>query len=276
MIRRILMLLGTLVLLALIGVVVVWIYLDRIAAAALTRGVEYAGDVKCTVDDVSVSLLSGRIGIKELVIKSPAGYGDGDMFTLGDAKLEVRVGSLWSQPVHVRNLEIVKPLVRMAAGPGGSNVTVFLNNVQRKFGTGEKQPEKQPEKPPTRMWVDKLVIKDATVHIGTAVPGRDLADVQLTEPIELTNVRGKNDQGVTAGELAAMIVLDLVRKAAPMANVKLENLIPKDLTAGLDTWLQTPGSVLEGAKEVIKAPGETILKSILPPKNAPQAQGEKP
>ena len=63
MIKRILIVLGAIVLLLVIAAVVLWIYIDRVAAAALTRGVEYAGDVKCEVADVSVSLLSGRIGI---------------------------------------------------------------------------------------------------------------------------------------------------------------------------------------------------------------------
>ena len=49
MIRRLIMVLGVLVLLLAIVAVVSWIYIDHLAAAALTSGVEHAGDVECSV-----------------------------------------------------------------------------------------------------------------------------------------------------------------------------------------------------------------------------------
>lgn len=271
MIKRILIGLGAIVLLLVIAAVVLWIYIDRVAAAALTRGVEYAGDVKCEVADVSVSLLSGRIGISELAIKNPKGYPEADMFSLARADLDVRVGSLWSPPAHVQRLELTKPLIRVEAGRGGSNVRVFLDNVQRKLGASDEKPDEEP----TRMWVDKLVIKDATVRIGTGLTKRELLSVTL-ETVELKDIRGKDEQGVTSGELAAMIVYDLVRRSAMKGKLDFKLLVPPDLTKGLATVLQSTGFVFNGATSVLEAPLKTILDSIVPSKDERDKQPEEP
>ena len=271
MIRRLIMVLGVLVLLLVIAALVSWIYIDHLAAAALTSGIEYAGDVKCSVSGVSVSVLSGRIRIKRLAVKSPNGYAEADMFALEDAGLQVRVRSLWDQPVHVRHLEIIKPLLRVEPGPGGSNVRVFLDNVRRKLGAGEKEPDQ----PPARMWVDKLVIQDATVQIGSRLAERELMDVTL-ETIELADIRGRNERGVTPGELAAMIVYELVRRSALKGELDFESLIPLDLTKGLQTVLQSTGFVFAGATDVLTAPLGTILKLVVPPGDKREAPPESP
>ena len=217
-----------------------------------------------------MSILSGRIGIRELIIKSPRGYADEDMFALESAKLEVRIGSLWDQPVHVRQFEITKPLVRVEAGPGGSNVRVFLDNVHRNLGMTE---ETRGE-PRTRMWIDRLVLKDATVRIGSRLTKRGLMDISL-ETVELRKIRGKDDKGVTSGELVAMIVFDMVRKGALKGQVNFQNLIPAELTRGLQTVMQSAGSVFNGAAGIVDAPLRAILRSIISPGGKPQGDRGK-
>ena len=202
MVRRLVLVLMVLLVLVTAAAVVAWIYIDHLAAAALITSIEYLGEVECTVRDVSVSLLTGRIRIDGLVIRNPPGYASGELLTVERADLHVRLGSLWNQPVHVLRLEVAKPVVRVEAGRSGANVRVFLENVRRKIAV-------DPDDPPTRMWVDKLVIREASVRIGSGITGPDLANVALTGPVEMTEIRGPNGKGVTSGELAAMVLFEV-------------------------------------------------------------------
>jgi len=267
--KRILLVLALLVVLVVIAAVVAWIYIDHLAAVALTSGIKHIGEVDCTVRDTSVSLLTGRIRIDDLVIKNPKGYTDGEMFAVKRAKLKVRLGSLWNQPVHVLHLEVTAPVVNVQAGPGGANVRVFMENVRRKLPT-------EPEKPPTRMVIDKLVIEQATVRIGSGITGRELVEVALSEPIELTGIRGKDGKGVTSGELAAIILLDLVYRGTLKGNVDFTALLPPELILGLRTVLITTTTVLNGTTDIFTAPLETIFKSILSPRKKPPARPDTP
>ncbi len=270
MIKRFLIALVLLVVLAVVAGVVALLYVDHIAAAAITNGVEYVGEVRCTVDEVDVSILSGSVGIRELRIMNPSGYPEAAMFSLGRAKLEVRTRSLWNQPLHVRQLEIVKPLVRVEAGPGGSNVRVFLRAVQSKLGADQQKQEKSP---PTRLRIDKLLLQDATVQIGSGLTRRELAEITLAT-VEISDIRGEADQGVTPGELAARIVFELVRAGAVKGNLDFSNLIPPELVKGLDTLLLGADSVINGAADLFRIPLETILNSTRGQKKAPKQESK--
>jgi len=270
-IKRFVIGLGLLVVLAVVAGVVALLYVDRIAAAAITNGVEYVGEVRCTVDEVDVSVLGGDVGIRELRIMNPSGYPEAVMFSLGRAKLAVKTRSLWNRPLHVRQLEIVKPLVRVEAGRGGSNVRVFLQAVQSNLGADQQKQEA--ESPPTRLRIDRLLLQDATVQIGSGLTQRELAQITLSK-VEMSDIRGENDQGVTPGELAAMIVFELVRAGAVKGNLDFSNLIPPELVKGLDTLLLGADSVLNGAADLFRIPLETILNSTQGQKKAPSQESK--
>ena len=254
MLKWILRIAALLVLLVVVAGVIVVIYVDRLAAKVLTEGVEKAGGVRCTADGVDLSLLSGRLRVSRLAVMNPPGYSQGSMFLAEGAEMKVEVRSLWNQPVHVRRLEIAKLLISIEAGSQGTNLKVFLENVKRRAGADDEADQ-------TRMWVDELVIRQATVRFGGGVVEQGLMDIDL-ESIELPNIRGPDGRGVTTGELTAMIVLELVRKAAVAGDLNIKTFIPPELMAGLGTFLQMPGMAIKGATDIIRGPLGVILKPL--------------
>jgi hypothetical protein len=267
--KRILLAVGLLAAAAVAAVVVLWIYLDAMVAAALTRGIEQVGQVRCTVGHVGVSLLSGRIGIEDLVIRSPAGYPEGEMFRVRRADLQVRIRSFWNQPVAIHRLEVLEPVVSMEAGAGGSNVRLFLDNVQAWLDRQEREGRR-----PTRMCVDQLVVRGATVRMGAGVTGRTLLNVTVPA-VELRDVRGPGGRGVTSGELAATVIVELVYGAAVAGKLDFRTLIPPELIKGLRTVLATT-SVLQQGLEMFMSPLKTIWRSIPSPGDEPSTRPEGP
>ncbi len=252
MVRRLIRVLVLIVVLLVLAGVVMMFYIDRLAAAALTKGVEYAGGTACEVEEVDVSLLGGSVGVRGLAIKNPAGYPQADMFALASADVAVRIRSLWNQPVQVRTLEIVRPVLRLEVGQGGSNVKVFLDHVNRKLGGDGPAEEPDEKTEQTRMIVDRLLLKDATVQLGSGVGPGGLGSVTL-ETVELTDLRGRDGKGITPGELAARIVFQLVQRGALKGQFNLGNFVPADFSERL-------GEAADAAQKLLKQKPEELLK----------------
>ena len=266
MLRKLLYVLGGLLVVLAVTLAVLWLYIDRVAAVAIEEGVERAGGVPCSLGGIRISLLAGSVGVDELAIGNPPGYPRADMFRLQRADVKVRTRSLWNQPVHIERLEIIEPVVRVEAGQGGSNVRVFLANVQGKAGAErpapppEQAPAGAEERPgePARFVVDHLLLKDATVRIGSGITSAELISVTLPT-VELRDVCGKDGRGVTAGELAARIVYELLREGAVKRNLDFDKVVPPELAGGMEKITKTAGELIKKTIETIRSPLETLL-----------------
>ena len=265
MLRKLLYVLGGLLVVLAVALAVLWLYIDRVAAVAIKEGVQRAGGVPCSLGGIRISVLSGSAEVNRLAIGNPPGYPRADMFSLERADVKVGIRSLWNQPVHIERLEIIKPEVRVEAGRGGSNVRVFLANVQ---GKGAEKPASPPEQPPaggeekpsepTRLIVDHLLLKDATVRIGSGITSAELISVTL-QTVELKDIRGEDGKGVTAGELAATIVYELLRKGAVKRNLDFDKVVPPELAGGMKKVAKTAGGLIKKTIETIKSPLQTLL-----------------
>lgn len=242
---------------------VLWLYIDRVAGSALTRGIGRAGDVACEVRGVGVSILDGTIEIDGLAVRNPAGYPAADMFHVGGAHATLKAGTLWNQPIHVKHLRLLHPVIRVEAGVGGSNIKVFLENIARNL----REPDGT-ETPPTRLFVDRLVLTDGVVRVGSGFSTMKLMDITV-DSAELTGIRGRDGGGATIGELTAMIVLEMLRRGAAAGDVNLHALVPPQLMAGLRAVLDGTSMIFQGVTDIWKAPMKTFLRSFTRPATRP-------
>jgi hypothetical protein len=254
MVKKLIRIALLLVVLVLVLAVVAVIYMDTAARKTLVGSVERLGDVTCEVQRVDVRLLRQGIRIEGLAVSNPKGFPQANMLSTGSADVEVEVGTLWNQPVHVRRLEIHQPVVRVEAGAAGkTNVGVFLANVQEKLG--EPKPR---EGEPTRLKIDRLVIKDAQVQIGSGITAANLMEIPLAE-VELADVHGKDGEGVTSGELAAMIVFEMARRGAIKAGINPMKLIPPDLLEGINDLLDVRELIQDAPEKILEGPLRTLI-----------------
>jgi len=262
-IKALLRLAAVLAVFAAASAAVLWLYIDRVAAAALTRGIEQAGDVACEVRGVGVSILGGSVEIDSLAVRNPAGYPDADMFDVGGAHATLRPGTLWNQPIHVKCLRLVRPVIRVEAGVGGSNIKVFLENIARNL----REPDGT-EAAPTRLFVDRLVLTDGVVRIGSGFSTMKLMDITV-DSAELTGIRGRDGAGATIGELTAMVVLEMLRRGAAAGDVNLHALVPPQLMKGLKAVLGGTSIIFQGVTDIWKAPMKTLFRSLTRPASQP-------
>jgi len=175
------------------------------------------------------------------------------MFRLGEATIDVGVSSVLDRPLRIEMLEIVDPFVRIDLGFGGSNIKKFLGNIERNTPASDEKPVDDDEAP-LRIIVDRLVIRDAKVKIGSGVGEAGLPIPLAT--IELENIRGDDGQGVTAGELTGMIVTELVRRGA--IDLNLDDLVPKEFARRMGS---IAGSIGSASVEAVGTVGATGVKA---------------
>jgi hypothetical protein len=171
-----------------------------------TLGPELTG-VSVKVKKVSLAITDGRGQINGLVIGNPKGYKESRAFSLGSIVLGLDASTVTKDVIVIRELAIEAPDMVYEKGAGGSNVEVIQRHVDQyvksHFGGGASGKGKKGEAAKeTRFIVEKLQIRNGKVHLA-GIAGK--AAAVALPPVSLRDV-GKSRGGVTAGELASIVI----------------------------------------------------------------------
>ncbi len=247
-------------LLLVIVVVMIDLFLDKaIKSGVETLGSKYA-KVDVTLDNVSLSLLSGAGTIKGLAVGNPEGYKTPHAITVGDASLALKPASLLSDKVVIRYIYVKAPEITLEANFSENNLKKIVANVQAATG-GEKTnaPAKskteagteKTEKPGKKLEVDDFVISDAKVHFSLKGTGQTAT---LTLPnIQLSDL-GTGPEGITAGELMQRVMKEIEERA--VKEVTTGNLNKTVETIANDIGKSAGG----GVSNVTKSIGDLFKK----------------
>lgn len=227
-----------LVVLVVLAALAVHFFLD----SAVKKGVETIGpkitkvDVK--LDAVSISLLSGSGKIKGLLVGNPEGYKTPHAITLGTATLGLKPGSLLSDKLIIKTINLEAPEITFEGGLSGNNLSKILANLNdTTSGAGGTNisgaTPKEEKKASKKLEVDDFTITGAKVTISLS--GLNTAPVTVPIPtIHLSNL-GTGPEGITVTELTKL-VLSEIEKAAVKAAASSAGDIGKaaeNLTKGL-------------------------------------------
>ena len=222
--KRILTVLGILLVLFVLAVVGVFLYIDVIAKRGIEVGTSYALGVDASVDDVSLSLFGGQLDLDTMSVGNPDGYETPHLMKFERLAVEVVPGSLWTDTIVVSKFEIDDLDINIEQKIGTSNVSEVLEHVRK---ITEKEEETK-EKPKGRqLQIDTVRVRNVVVHVqvlpivGKAIP----LEIKIPE-IRMDNVTPEGSKGMMIGEL--------VRNLFPaiMASVldKGRGILPDDLT----------------------------------------------
>lgn len=200
------------VVLVVVGAVVVGAHLGDIIKA----GVETAGpkitQTPVTVRTVSVSLLGGSAGVKGFVLGNPEGYKTPQAISIGTAAVGLSPGSILSDKIVVRSIEVRDAEITFEGNPlGANNLTKIMDNVNAMTAAADKAGTNAPAaapvgeaKPGKELEVDDILITGAKVHAN--LTGLVNKEINLTLPdIHFTDL-GKGTDGITAADLTQKIL----------------------------------------------------------------------
>ncbi|MCX5644903.1 MAG: hypothetical protein NTZ17_09500 [Phycisphaerae bacterium] len=232
LIRAILFLIIVLIVLAVIAVVGVILFADK----AVKMAVETAGtktlNVNVTVGKASASLLTGAVGLQDIVVANPAGYQGAALLKLQQVGIKADTKSLLSNEMLIKDMKL-------------DNMQVFVeqkglqNNLYQVI-----KPLREPHEPTGKgLVIDNLEIANITVHVSLpAIPGQAQSmDLKLTS-IKMGDL-GRSEKMDTA-VLIGKILLAVAQGVAEQGG----GILPKETVGGL-------GSVLDKAVDI----GKTIL-----------------
>ncbi len=226
-----------LVVLVVIVAVVVGANLGRIVKVGIETVAPKITQTAVTVDSVDLSLLSGGAGIHGLVVGNPTGYAATNAISMDKASVSVSPGSLLTDKIVVKSIEVIAPQITFEGNPfGKNNLTDLLANVKGAPTTNETtQTASGATKPAKTLEVDDFLISGAKVHVQlTGIINKSL-DLTLPD-IHLTDL-GKGTDGITAAELTQDVLKEVISatiKSVVEAASSITNVGGKAITGTVD------------------------------------------
>jgi len=223
---------------------------------ALKYGIETAGSntlkVKVAVDDVSFSILRGRLKLKDLVIANPPGYEYDNLLELESGQIDMNIKSLLGETVTIKQLNLDGiSLVIEQRDIRGNNLQDILNNLPSNDDV-EADPDAK------KLHIDKLTITNTTVVAKLLpLPGRAASIPLKLAPIEMTNLG--EDNKMTAAILTARILKAIALGIAEQG----KGLLPDDIIGPMKAVLGKSGEmIMETGKKVLET-GKDVGKDLI-------------
>lgn len=254
--KKILSVIGIIIL---ILIVVLVLFLGQIIKTAVeTVGPQVIG-VPITLEKAGINLLSGNVQLKGLVIGNPEGFKTPGAMELGRFVVDLKMSSLFSDTIVIKQIHIDGPQITYEQGLTGSN----LGRLQKNLAPAEKQPKKEkpqaPEEKPAKaakkVIIDDFLFENGKINVSVTLAGGQALTLPLP-PIHLQDI-GKASAGASIAEVVNK-VLGAVIKAATDAVAQSGDL------AG-DALKGAGGAATDAAKsatDAAKGAADSIKKGL--------------
>ncbi|MEI8206508.1 MAG: AsmA family protein [Kiritimatiellales bacterium] len=218
-------------------ILVLWIVLmlslgQIVKAAVNTAGPKLAG-VPVHVKTVIVQPFLGIVRMKGLVIGNPAGFNTPSAMELNDFKLDIKMSSLFSETIVIKEILIDAPQITYEKGLKSSNLSTLQENLAPKGAAAPKTaaapaPEKK-KGAAKKVIIEDFQLNGAKVHVTiTALGGK-----KMTLPLPDIHMKdiGKNSGGANPAEVISEVfnsiskaVVDAVASSVDIAGKALKDV----------------------------------------------------
>lgn len=193
----------------LVGLVVLTVAnLGPIVRAAVNTAGPKITQTKVHVDNVGLSLLSGHVDLKGLVVGNPKGFSAPDAIKLGSAAISLDRKSLGSNTVVINKIEILKPDITYERDRRTDNFQAILDNVRQAAGTGGAAKPNQTSSSGKKLLIRDFLIKKGQVALY--LPAGQAVTADLPE-IHLQNIGGEN-KGIEPARAVQVIMAALYKE----------------------------------------------------------------
>ncbi|MBE6357889.1 MAG: hypothetical protein E7057_01405 [Lentisphaerae bacterium] len=241
------------------------LFIEPVIKTAVTNiGPQIAG-VPFELEDISVSLLRGRVEIKNLLIGNPEGYGAEYAVKLGDVAVQTDLLSwIGSGKAIIREIRLKDITVNYETAfplSTDSNLNTILENV-KKVAPQQKNTEPAPEKtadtPQKNLQLDKLIIDN--VRLVVIPKGHPEFGVPLIVTLPELGPVGTEPEGTPGPDIAVELFTELLDDI--VQSVKNSS---KEIYRTLsDQGLKLTDDLVKGAKDlgsnISETTGDTAKK----------------
>ncbi len=201
-----------------IAVIVVGFFLGNVVKAGMETVGPKVTQTTLTVGAVHIGILTGAGGVDNLVLGNPDEFKakSPPSIRVGKAAVSLAPGSLLSDKIVIKSVEVRSPEISFDGNPFGANsLQKIMDNVNAFTGGGAAKPADanapaQPaatKKAGKKLEVDDFLITGAKVHANViGIPGVAIKEIVVAIPdIHFSNL-GTGPDGITAGDLTQKIL----------------------------------------------------------------------
>jgi hypothetical protein len=256
-VKRLLKIALSLLGLAVVGLVVVFIFLDTIVGNGIEAGCTKALGVETSVGLVRVGLLTGNFSIGRLRIDNPPGFETDHFFSFDRLHFEVPPESLKQDAIVVSLFEIDGIDVSLETVDGKTNYDVILANLKRFTSSGSADPSG--EKPAAEdegagkgLVIHEAVIRDiaVTIDLGKIAGEADRVAFEIPE-IRLRPDKLTESAEASVAEVTQVIVTAVLTAIAKKAPAELASGLVKGLGGLTTIKLEIPGGLSEAGGDIV-------------------------
>ena len=227
-----------------------------IKGAVTTMGPKLAG-VPIELKKVTVNPFSGLVQIKGLVIGNPEGFHTPSAMELGEFKLDIAMGSLFTDTIVIKKILISDPQITYEKALRTSNLAQLQENLapKKEAEPAKEKPEAEPKKEKGK--AKKVIIEDfqlngAKLNVTiTALGGKKLS--LPLPPINMKDI-GKSSGGASPAEVISE-VFNSILSAAKTALAKSGDIAGdalKDVSGAAGDAVKSVGGTAGEAADKIK------------------------
>ncbi len=230
-------------------VLVIVLAIDMIVETGIEKGATYALGVDTTIDDLSLSLLRGRLKMDGLTIDNPEGFKSENLMKSGTFEVALQTGSVFTDTVEIDSFLLDGLDLHIEQGVGKSNVGVIMDNL-KKFESDDPA-EDEPKEAGRKVKVNKIVIRNvnAYFHIG----GAPAIKVPVAE-IVITDI-SSDGGGIMMGKLVSKIMIAIFEGVFDAAKGKVSAETLKGMTSQLQ---DLSAAALEQSKKALEEAGKAL------------------
>jgi len=228
---------------------------DKLIRVAVETGARKALQVDVRLEDISTSLLRGKVDLVNFEIDNPQGYQHESFMKVGHVFMDLNTTSLLSDTVEMEKIQLENIKLVIEQKGTTNNLKEILNNLPKSEST-EPEPESKPteEEAGKNFRIKVLEINNIEVKAKLLpIPGRADTVTLRIKPIRLENL-GTNEKIDTAA-LTAKIITAISKGIAEQG----ADLLPTDMIGSIGDELGKQGEALiEGTKDIGKSATDAI------------------
>ena len=207
--KKILIICGVVIIVVVIAIVALLGNIDSL----VKKGVEKAGPIileaPVTLKSVDISFSSGSGELRGFTVGNPKGYKTDYAFQMDSLKIDLDVGSVTSDKIHIKNVIIDSPNIIFEGGFGKSNLSQLQANAEAFTSGDNKQQETETDSQGKKIQIDYVKIQNASISASMGI----LQGKKLTIPLPTLELRdiGKKKEANISDALGE--ILGAVNKA---------------------------------------------------------------
>ena len=247
----------TIVVILFVALVLALIFIPgHIVKATVEKGGEFALQVPVHLKGASLGLFFGKLELNGFLVENPEGYDTSSAIEAGRIFVRAPILSLLGSKPRIEEIVVESPVITLEQGLTSSNLYDLMKNAQR-FEKDEEEGEKKAKKEGKKMVIGTLRITGAKVNLSTIVSQRQTVSFVLP-PIELNELGGDNNQGVTTAQTIAIALREIVKSAATSGSGLLPKGLSKSLNASVVSFDQTREQLMGAVGDARKKAGQTL------------------